>query len=276
MSVRDAGGARLPAGDGIVFGYAWYALQGLATPAHALLPRLRAVGFPLVETALYADREHRLRLQDAGLDLGAALTGVASPEQARRELDAAAAAGARYARCKLLSPHHEPHEVDACLAALAEAGERLDLPILVETHRDTATQDLAATAALLAAHPSLRLTLDVSHWRIGGDWPPAPRTAREAGLRALVLARVGSLHLRVSDGERIQVPLTAPHAEAIDAACATWREAIATWASRSPGAAMPIIVELLPPPYAQVDACGRETSDRWAESLALRARLADG
>lgn len=274
MSVVDRGGARLPAGDGPVFGYAWFALQGLSEPAEALLPRLRPAGFGLVETPGFADRDHRARLADAGLRIGAALTAIADPDQARGGLEAAAAAGAAYVRCKVLGPHHGPGEVAACLDALAEAGDRLDLPVFLETHRDTATQDLAATAALLAERPGLRLTFDVSHWRVGGDWPAGPRTAREAAMRALVLARVASLHLRVSDGERIQVPLTAPYAPAVDAACATWSAAIADWRARSPGAAMPLILELLPPPYAAVGADGRETTDRWRESLALRARLA--
>ena len=274
MTLRDTGGGLLPAGEGIALGYAWYALQGFAEPAEALLPRLRGAGFTLVETPRFAESEHRARLADAGLGLGAALTAIGSVDEARRGFDAAAAAGAAWVRCKLLSPHHPAAAVAAVLDAIEAKRDELALPTFIETHRDTATQDLAATADLLAVRPHLRLTLDVSHWRLGGDWPATPRTPREAERRALVLERVASLHLRVSDGERVQVPLTSPYAAAITAACATWAEAIAGWRARAPqGALLPVIAELLPPPYAEVDHAGRETTDRWQESIELARRI---
>lgn len=259
----------------IRFGYAWLALRSLGGAPEDWLPRLAPAGFTVLETSSFADPEHTARARDAGLTLGAAMVYLGSVDEARRAWDAAVAAGAAYARFKLLTPHHPRAEVDACLTAIEALQRGSGLPGFLETHRDTAFQDLPAIADILAEHPWLRCTLDVSHLRVAGDWPPAPRTPLEGRRRSLLLDRVCALHLRVSDGERIQAPLWPANEPEIAAAVATWADAARRWSARRETLPwFPAIAELLPPRYAEHDREGRELTDRWADSRRLRDLLA--
>jgi hypothetical protein len=258
-----------PGRTGVIPGIAWYGLAGLGEPPAAYLPKLRPAGFALVESALFRDAEHRAALRGEGLLLGAAVTGLAHRDEVLPAVAAAAQAGAAYVRMKILTAWHTPGEVAAVLDEIARATETIGIPVHIETHRETASQDLHRWAALVAPRPWLRLTLDVSHYRITGDWPREASHPAQAAAHDLVLARTSGLHLRICDGEHIQVaprragPWLAWHR-------ALWLDAIARWRAQAPAAAgFPAIVELLAPPFAPTAPDGRELGDRWSEAQEL-------
>ena len=259
-----------PGLSGAVPGMAWFSLHGLPEPPLAYLPRLRPAGFLVLETAEFTNPDHVVAVRDAGLRLGAAVTGIADPAVILPTAQAAASAGADYIRMKVLSAWSSESTVAIALDAVERAIAATGIPIHVETHRSTASQDLFRWSSHLRQRPSLRLTLDVSHYRITGDWPMPASEPDHAAAQRLVLERTSGLHLRISDGERIQVPMRQAGG-LIPAHRALWQDAFARWREQAPGNAyFPMITELLRPPFAPVDDAGAEIGDRWAESLALR------
>ena len=115
--------------------------------------------------------------------------------------------------------------------------------------------------------------LDMSHMRVAGDFADDPKGPQRECLDE-VLSRVSGCHGRVSNGEQIQLPIVSAHEKTVDWSVSRWAQCVRDWAARSPeGASFPFIMELLPPAYAMVGVDGAELSDRWADSLELKARL---
>ena len=97
---------------------------------------------------------------------------------------------------------------EACriVEAILSASEKHRLPIFIETHRATITQDMWRTVQLTRRFPEIRFNGDFSHYYCGqempyGDW--------EEKLNFLepVLARVGFLHGRTASSGCMQVPI---------------------------------------------------------------------
>jgi len=154
---------------------------------------------------------------------------------------------------------------------VAEAQQRaasLGLPLLIETHRGRLTQDLFRTSELVAANPSINITLDVSHYivaseNLGGD---------EALFRvhmAPLLARTALIHGRISNGQSAQVLAESPLAFTA-VTQSFWKEAMRLWLRDAPADAVLVFVpELGPPPYAYLLRDGAETFCRTAETRTL-------
>jgi len=71
------------------------------------------------------------------------------------------------------------------------------VPMQLETHRYTLTNDLGFTTRLLDALPELEIAADLSHYVVGNELPDGPDDRVEA-LLARVLDRAGSLQGRVA------------------------------------------------------------------------------
>lgn len=84
----------------------------------------------------------------------------------------------------------------------------------------------------------------------------------------------GALHLRVSNGEQVQVPL-AGNEPALERFLGWWRAALVQAAARG-DRWFQAVCELGQPPYAIRDPAGRELSNRWTEALTLADRLRTG
>lgn len=90
--------------------------------------------------------------------------------------------------------------------AILVASERYCLPIFIETHRATITQDVWRTVQLTKRFPEIRFNGDFSHYYCGqelvyGDW------AEKLDFLEPVFARVGFLHGRVASSGCMQVPI---------------------------------------------------------------------
>lgn len=161
------------------------------------------------------------------------------------------------------------------LGELKRLGGEYGLPVHIETHRGTITQDLIRTADYVRQLDGLPLTIDFSHYVVAGELHTISEEA-EALLQQLLLHTAG-IHARVSNGEQIQVsigddgghPMT-PHFRR------WWKDGMKRWLQRSGagGGTLTAVVELGPPSYAiSVDEyAGRtqEISDRWRQSLLLK------
>ncbi|HEY8545296.1 MAG TPA: hypothetical protein VIL36_09625 [Acidimicrobiales bacterium] len=173
------------------------------------------------------------------------------------------------------------HEDDATAHRLLDevvaAADRHGIPLYVETHRGTLTQDTWRTVRLVEAHPELRFNGDFSHWYTGleltyGDFDERLR------FLAPVLERTRFLHGRIGDPGCIQVDVGDGDPEAHPSVAdfeALWTAAFRGFlATAGPGEHVVFAPELLPPQvhYARTVPTpeGRaEESDRWEQALVL-------
>src|SRR5580765_8477038 len=90
--------------------------------------------------------------------------------------------------------------------AILAASDRHGIPIFIETHRATITQDLWRTVQITKRFPDVRFNGDFSHYYCGqelvyGDW------ARKLAFMEPIFLRVGFMHGRIASPGCIQVPV---------------------------------------------------------------------
>ena len=90
--------------------------------------------------------------------------------------------------------------------AILAAGDKYRLPIFIETHRATITQDMWRTVQLARRFPEIRFNGDFSHYYCGqemvyGDWE------QKLDFLTPVFERVGFLHGRIASPGCMQVPI---------------------------------------------------------------------
>ena len=185
-------------------------------------------------------------------------------------------------------------EDDAAIDRLAEsvlqAQERFRIPMWIETHRATATQDIWRTVQLVKRFPELRFNADLSHWYTGlelayGDWdakmafitPVLERTAMMHG-------RIGNtccMQVDVGDGIENIPQLLNPSQDFMAQFSDMWQRCAAGFCAHAPqGAVLPFLPELILAAgyYARAypDASGemREESDRYQQALVLLDAMA--
>lgn len=92
--------------------------------------------------------------------------------------------------------------------AILTASEKHALPIFIETHRATITQDLWRTVQITERFPEIRFNGDFSHYYCGqelvyGDW------GAKLAFMAPIFERVGFIHGRIASPGCMQVPIDA-------------------------------------------------------------------
>lgn len=100
------------------------------------------------------------------------------------------------------------NEIDAfhLTEAVLKASQKHLLPVFIETHRATITQDLWRTVRLTQFFPEIRFNADFSHYYCGqempyGDW------AHKLEFMQPIFDRVGFMHGRVASSGCMQVPI---------------------------------------------------------------------
>lgn len=175
--------------------------------------------------------------------------------------------------------------VDRLVRAVLEASAKHGLPMYIETHRATITQDLWRTVQIARRHPDVRFNGDFSHWYTGLEMVYGGFETKLAFMQP-VLDRVGFMHGRIGNPGCMQVkvereasgqwPSYVQHFQAM------WTAAMRGfrgWAA--PGQRLIFAPELLQPSifYARTFAgpqpgdAPREECDRWQQAL-LYADLA--
>ena len=99
-------------------------------------------------------------------------------------------------------------EIDALVRAILDAQQRHQLPVYIETHRATITQDQWRTVELTKRFPEVRFNLDLSHYYCGqemvyGDW------ARKVDFLQPVFDRTRFIHGRIAAPGWMQAPIEA-------------------------------------------------------------------
>jgi len=173
-----------------------------------------------------------------------------------------------------LSPAEAAPIVQAWLDAAAAAG----IPVQLETHRGTLTNDLSFTAELIDMVPEVDLSADLSHYVVANELValelPLPGRERIESLLARVVGRATSFQGRVATPSQIQVPLNFPQHQAwVDRFRGWWAEGFARWRTRTaadPEAECAFLCELGAWHYPITGEDGEELSDRWQEAQLMR------
>jgi hypothetical protein len=177
-------------------------------------------------------------------------------------------------------------DVFRLVESILAASDSHRLPIFLETHRATVTQDLWRTIQITRKFPEVRFNGDFSHYYCGqelayGDW------AGKLAFMEPIFSRVGFMHGRVASSGCMQVPvdadLTSRPRQAhgvinyLDHFKELWTRAMLGFLrASSPGDVLIFAPELLPGAhyYARKfpDASGQlvEESDRYAEAILYR------
>ncbi|WP_317967993.1 TIM barrel protein [Paenibacillus sp. CCS19] len=197
-----------------------------------------------------------------------------SIEDMRNALERAAAYGSiRAVNVQVLTPFVTGDAAVTLLSGIADLADEYKLPVNVETHRGTITQDLIRTAEYAERIPNLRLTADLSHYVLAGEMLNVPEQA-EAYFQ-LLLSRADCIHARLSNGEQIQVDIGTDGSHPMLARYGQWwQDGMRSWQQSHPeGGSLLFVPELGPPPYAitidEPTNRKREISDRWEQSLTL-------
>ena len=189
--------------------------------------------------------------------------------------------GERFALAARCAPVHinchtgkDTFSRDENLAVIREAlglGERFGIPVSHETHRGRATYSAPATAELLRAIPSLRLTADFSHWccvheSLLGDQPEAI---------ALAIERTDYVHARVghAEGPQVSDPRAPEWGAELEAHLGWWRRIAG--ARRDAGSETLIVCpEFGPAPYMPLLPHSRTpVADLWEITLFMKDLL---
>jgi len=170
--------------------------------------------------------------------------------------------------------------INHLIESILEASVKYDVPIYIETHRATATQDLYRTVRMTERFPEIRFNGDFSHWYNGLEMVYGDINWKFDYLSP-VFNRVRFFHGRISDPGCIQVSIEEnDHRDHVQHFREMWtRGMLGFLKSAKKGDYLVFAPELLGPEihYARLipDSWGnqREASDRWEQAL-LYVRIA--
>lgn len=260
---------------------ALWALQKLPMNAEAewtldeKFSRVKAAGFEAVECWLTDQNEQEvaeaLRRHNLRLVLGHRPYALAD---VRATLARAVRLGADFVFAQPASAFTPLAEVAELVTEGRKLANEQGIPFFVETHRNNFTENLPQTVQLLERVPELRITADLSHFVVVGEfygW----KDENAVGRMAPVLQRVSHMHGRISNGEAVQVDVGDGRGPTAQFFVELWATAMRNWLREAgPGDVFPFASELGPPRYAITLPDGREFSDRWEQSLVIK-RLAE-
>lgn len=181
------------------------------------------------------------------------------------------------------SPHHVTIQPNVRTRDLKQAiqliegwqrlAEQIDTPVLIETHRYRLTNDLLFTLDILKEMPNLKLLGDLSHYVAGHEIPLDESPTEDINLLKSIMTHCDAYHGRVANCEQVQIPISFPQHQAwVNAFESLWRWGFHHWRSRAQkGDSLSFTCELGTRPYSITGRDGQDITDRWAESLQLKA-----
>jgi hypothetical protein len=97
-------------------------------------------------------------------------------------------------------------EVDALVTAILAAGRQYEMPVFIETHRATITQDMWRTVEITKRFPAVVFNGDFSHYYCGQEMVYGGLN-RKLQFMQPILDRIGFMHGRVASPGWMQAPV---------------------------------------------------------------------
>jgi sugar phosphate isomerase/epimerase len=266
---RNAPRMRLDINGSNVFGLPSYSSVPKGD-SRAVLEAVKAAGFEGIQTGSKAQiaREVGLRVTGSGR--------INAPEDADARAQEAKSAG-----CDCYTVHVGWGIEDDDLAwrlveATLRASEKHDIPLYIETHRATITDDIWRTVQLVRKFPEICFNGDFSHWYAGHEMVYGDIQAKWQFMQP-VFERVRFIHARIANPGCIQVDIgDGTNQTYVDHFRVMWTRSFAGFLkSAGPGDIICFTPELLGADvyYARNvrNASGElvEESDRWQQALLL-------
>lgn len=274
------GGPRIHANSGeapkLRTAHSWWALAALPRggPEWSMdekFHKVKEAGFDGIEMWVEPkDEDHVRRLIDeTGLYLG---TGFHpnNVDDFRKCLSQAKRLKAEYIFVHPGNPWMSDDQAATLVSEGYKVAYDLGVPMTLETHRGTVTENPYRAIRLAERVPELRLTGDLSHYGIDEELGGAPASVMIERWGPL-LDRIETMQTRITNGEQVQLDVGDGTGKLAQNWVKLWTEALRRWRKRAePGDWFSFATELGPPPYSIVDAEGKEMSDRWAQSLVMK------
>lgn len=240
------------------------------------LDKIAAAGFAGIESTCRNEQEADElagMLGDRNLALGF-FTHVTVVDDLLPYIELAHRARAQYLSIQVAGSLRGSPEIAKCLAEMYEIVNDSGLPLFIETHRATVTQDLRRTIKVIDRFRKIRFAGDFSHYIVAGSLGETWSEGTWEHFRRIA-NRCGCWHGRISFGQQVQNDIGDGAGELSQQFRKLWAMGMAGWLKKArPGDVLPFTCELGPAPYSITDLSGRETSDRWQQTMVIR-RLAE-
>ena len=202
---------------------------------------------------------------------------IIDPHEAKETAWVAADSGADSLTVQAGWGKESDHEADALVRSILEASAARAIPLYIETHPETLSQNIWRINALIRRIPEIRFTGDFSHFYFGQTMTHSG-FKNSRGQLTEILKRTNFLHGRLSESEWM---VAETNDEMQNAPMfnfqSLWREAMGFWLETAQnGDLLPFIPEWgLPAPSCARTDCGKgaekaEWLDRWQQTLVLK------
>lgn len=253
------------------------AMNVFGLPPHASVPRgddravltaVKAAGFEGIQTGSKAAAARAVGLRVTGSGR------INTPQEADQKAAEAAAAGVDCYTAHVGWGMESDDEVDRLVEAVLTASHKHKVPIYIETHRATITQDMWRTVQITRRFPEVRFNGDFSHLYTGQEMVYGDINAKFDFLQP-VFDRVRFIHARIGNPGCMQVDIgDGRNRSYVDHFKEMWTRSFAGFLkTANPGDYICFTPELLAADifYARAfpNAQGElvEESDRWQQAL---------
>lgn len=207
-------------------------------------------------------------IKSNGLKLGLSCQGH-NLEDMKKKIDYTKQSGGEFLNIMVLDYYIYGEEALQLLKETVEYGKEEGVKVFIETHRGTVTQDLIRTVDYVEKLRDMLLTLDLSHYVVIGEIA-ITNDKIETHFDKLI-ERAGSIHVRISNGEQVQVPLNRISKEQYDQYIKWWETGIINgYRYLTSDEKFPVVIELGPEDYQQkimIDGKWIYDVDRWEEAI---------
>jgi len=166
-------------------------------------------------------------------------------QQFKSSLEAAAALKPVYINCHSGRDHFSFDQNKPFIDLTTAVSERTGVPVYHETHRSRILYSAPVARQFIERLPSLRLTLDISHWCNVHE----SLLDDQQETVAMALARTGHIHARIghAEGPQVSDPRAPEWKDAVQAHFAWWDKVVAQ--KRKDGQRMTMLTEFGPIDY---------------------------
>lgn len=240
------------------------------------LDRIVAAGFRGFDASCASETEAdelAAMLRDRGLAIGFSAR-ASDVDDLLAPIELAHRMRADYLSVRVIGSLKASPEIAEILQEMFELVNDAGLPLFIQTHRGSVTQDLRRTVKVVDRFKKVRFTGDFSHYALAGEMTGSWSEEVWDHFRPIA-ARCGHWHGGISFGQQAHNDIGDSAGELAQQFKRLWSMGMAAWLKKSqPGDVLPFTCESGPASCAITDMSGREISDRWEQSLIVK-RLAE-